>query len=335
MSAGNKKNKCLQKVYNYEKEHPLITYLVVHLSGIWGPIVLTYFGLTLKLIKIDNDRTSLTVLGVAALLVLFCLNSVAGYALSYYQSSNKKNSRIQRELENEKKASEVFRNMSQSSIEIHNQKTQKLLGQAAQYEINTSSIPPELITSPEDQLSNIANEISLCFAKSLAFENKNDLFTSIAYRFPTHSDSNWKWASAHRGLPFSKLLNGDKKQKSTFQHLIQSRGHIAYFESKQYAFENHLYIPDDDDVTDSRGHLKGSIACYQFSKYQDELKIVEYVISISSYNRKFADSIGNKAANKTIRKNLTDVIIPFFQSPLESELCLLYMQKTREERLSR
>lgn len=193
---------------------------------------------------------------------------------------------------------------------------------------NANKTPPRIISDPHKQLDKLAKEFSSCLAELLKFQDRRyitDLFTSIIYRLPQESNSEWQWATSERGLSIAELINPDNR--TTFQCLLEDKGHSLFFNNKQQAADKGKYVSDGEDEYDENGKLKGSIACYQFAIMKNNKTVVEMVISITSYNQQFVPGVDNgDEIVQNVRHNIDRVVLPNFLVRIKIELCLLYLK---------
>lgn len=335
------KSNFLTSLAKFLKTHWIFTLVFVNLSAVWLPILYTFLGVQLKLVAIVDSSCQFTLLG-SVLMAVFLIIIIGGNgALIYDEKVNGQNlelKRLENELLEQKENGLVLRDLNSSTNEICENKLSTLTGHLDFFITNPKAIPPAIISDPHRQLDSIAKELSICLAGFLKFQERRhvtELFTSIIYRFPEENDKDWHWATTERGLSISGLTSQQDGKMSTFQYLLQNKGHSVFKNSKQVAFDANQYIPDNEDEYDEDGKLKGSIACFQFDIKKNNRTIIEFVVSIASYAQQFVQGMtdGDEVV-KNVRHNLEKVVIPNYIIRAKTELCLLYIKHLNKNRSS-
>ncbi|MCH5260920.1 MAG: hypothetical protein J1F18_14255 [Lachnospiraceae bacterium] len=335
------KSNILTLLAQFQRTHWIFTLIFVNLSAVWLPILYTFLGVQLKLVTIVDQSSQFTPLGSAIMAVFLLIIFGGNGALIYDEKVNGKNlefKKLEDELLEQKESGLVLRDLNSSANEICESKLSTLTDQLDFFITHSEEIPPVIISNPRRQLDSLAKELSICLAGLLKFQERRhvtELFTSIIYRFPEENDKDWHWATTERGLSISGLTSQQGGRMSTFQYLLQSKGHSVFKNSKQVAFDANQYIPDNEDEYDEDGKLKGSIACFQFDIKKNNKTIIEFVVSITSYAQQFVQGMtdGDEVV-KNVRYNLERVVIPNYIVRAKIELCLLYIKYLNESRSS-
>lgn len=245
--------------------------------------------------------------------------------------------RLENELLEQKENGLVLSELKSSTNVVCENKLSTLIDQLDSFVACPSKNPPRIITNPTRQLDTLAKELSICLATLLKFQerrNVTELFTSIIYRLPESGDNSWHWATTERGLSISDLIIPHDGRSSTFQQLLDSKGHSIFKNSKQAAYDANQYIPDTEDEYDENGKLKGSIACFQFGIKKSNKTLIEFVITITSYDQQFVQGKSDSdPIVQNVRHNLEKVVLPNYVVRAKIELCLLYIKQLHEKRI--
>ena len=328
----SKLERIISKVASYLKQHWVIPVLL-NLLAIAIPFVYTYAGVSLHLVVAEGSQ--LTKWGIIISVVYAILYFIGNGALLYDQKRDLLTISLREELEEQTENAAVLSTLKRSTSAICDSKLGTLIDKIDYYRSNPAVSPALIISEPKKQLGALVNELSHCIASLLKFDNKeiDDIFTSIIYRFSQEKDE-WYWATRERGLSINVLnipVNTPddrvKVRKSTFLTLIEGKGHLQFKNSKEDAYRDGCYLPDDEDEYDDNGKLKGSIACFQYQIKKNNVSIIDFVITISSYSRQFIPPEENEGdAIVTTRENIDKVIMSDFVLRTKIELCLLYLE---------
>lgn len=329
--------KGLFKLANGLKTHLFVSLILVDLIGIWIPIVYTFLGVQCGLVKFEENASQFTLKGLVLICLIFLWIVISKGSLIFDEKRNNDIQNLENKLLEQEESKMVLCNLNNSSNEICKNKLSTLLKRIGYFISNRREIPPDIISDPQKQLESLAEELTRCLAVILDFQERKyitDLFTSIIYRFPQEKGAKWQWATSERGLSISDLLKEyDTEQMSTFQYLLKSKRHSIFKNSKQLAYENNQYVPDNEDEYDEHNRLKGSIACYQFEIKNNNKVIIEFVITITSYGQQFLPGIDDQDEQvQNISHNLSKVILPNYTVRAKIELCLLYLKYLNEIR---
>ncbi len=97
-----------------------------------------------------------------------------------------------------------------------------------------------------------------------------------------------------------------------------------FFNSKEDARKQESYIKDGEDVVNENNELKGSIACYKITIKELNDVLIQAILSLSTYNKKFVNTNNKKTINN-VEYNIRQYIINPFINRINVELCLLYL----------
>lgn len=318
------------------RKHRIFTLIFVNLSAVWLPILYTFLGVQLRLIKVVDQSCQFTAFGLVLMIIFLAIIIIGNGALVYEEKTGKRNLEIEElkdELLEQIENGLVLRDLKNSTNTICESKLSTLIEQVDYY-ITHPEQAPSVISNPRKQLDSLAKELSFCLARLLKFQdrrNVTDLFTSIIYRFPQDNDKDWHWATSERGLSISDLLAEKDGRKSSFKCLLDSRGHSVFQNSKQSAYEEMQYIPDNEDEYDEKGRLSGSIACFQCEVKKNNKTIIEFVVTVTSYSQQFIQGMtdGDEVV-KNVKHNIEKIVIPNYVVRAKIELCLLYIKHLNE-----
>ena len=325
-------------IATFLKQH-WVLYTLLNLSAVAIPFVYTYFGVQLHFVKLIGQETRLSLLGIVVLIVYSIIYVLGNGAIIYDQINDLTTANLRQQLIEQKDASAVLSTLKRNTNKVCDSKLTTLIEMINSFRSNTDIIPPRIMSDPTRQLGVLVNEFSDCIASLLKFDDPTGIFTSIIYRFP-QEDNIWKWGTRERGLSIAALTNNvEAGKKSTFQTLIEHKGHYLFKNSKQAAYERGMYIPDDEDEYDDNEKLKGSIACFQHQIMKNNKVIIEFVITVCSYSRQFLPGENVTDGDiTTARENIDKVIVSDFALRTKIELCLLYLDylyKVRSNKLGR
>lgn len=323
------------------KTHWIFTLIFINLSAVWVPILYTFLGVQLKLITIVNQSSQFTLLGLVLMIVLLSLIFVGNGVLFFEGKKGKDNSEteeLKSQLLEQTENGIVLRELNSSANVICESKLSTLVNEVDHFISDRNAELPMIISDPKKQLDALANELSICLANLLKFQERRhvtDLFTSIIYKFPQENDKEWHWATTERGLSISDLTTPQGDRISTFQYLLNCKGHSVFKNSKQAAYDDNQYIPDTEDVYDEERRLKGSIACFQIKVNKNNKTIIEFVVTIASYDQQFVQGANDgDEIVQNVRHNLEKVVLPNYFIRAKIELCLLYIKQLKEKNAS-
>ena len=163
--------------------------------------------------------------------------------------------------------------------------------------------------------------------------DKNEICVSVAYNFPQENSTVWKWVNMRdeKGLTIEELSSPE----TTFQYLLNNaneKSPFVFLNSKQKAYLERHYIPDQEDCRNEEGNLLGSIACYRLSLKKSDTVYVSDILSISTYNKQFVsvddetvDASENSRIN-AVKENIRKNILPEFAHRINIELCNITIQ---------
>ena len=329
--------KSLLALAKLQKDHIFWTSLFVYLPGFWVPLLYTYAGVNLRLVQSEQNTFKLTVLGGVLLFIIVFAVIIGNVSSIYAEKTDDYVNSLLDQINDLRDDCNTISNINSSMNTVCDSKLITLTEKVAHYISNSQDIKPIIVSDPRRQLNALSKELSRCIAELLKFKERRyitDIFTSIAYRFPSEANNEWHWATSERGLSMAELLSEKDGKTSTFKYLIEHDGHIVFHNSKQTAFEKGRYLPDNEDEYDEEHKLKGSIACFQYEIKEDNIHLIDFVITITSYSQQFAQ--GKQDGDKyvqTIKDNLYKQIMPNFVVRTKTELCLLYLKYVREKNL--
>lgn len=362
-----KKSK-FDKLSSFFQKHWFIVILVPFILSLWS-MFLTYGGIRFALTEINNTngKLQLTLLGGIITGIIVLINLAIIIFNKYISLNNERTS-----IDSLSRYSII--NLTQrETTETIKHKVTTLVRNIDKINDGTQENDVVVISRPADQISQQLTCLQKCLQELLStdgadFSETDDLYVSLAYRFPGEKNDAWQWArnrNVKSGLELQELISparnieyniensGDihsKKVKSTFYHLSKEykKQVFIFYNSKQEAFEKGVYIPDGLDGCGSNlpTDLKGSIACYHldiYSEKEPERMLVEAILSISSYNFPFIPTEYytkkgkvNKNLEKEITKryknNIVNHVLSHFLVYIKESLCLQYIKDHFEEK---
>lgn len=314
----------------------IFTFVFVEASAVWLPLLFTLLGSNFGLLSTKDDTFPITWRGAIFLILYAIFILICRLSLHYEAKINNSHATLKNQLNEEREAAAVWADLNKSGSIICENKLRTLTACLDTYLERQTAEPPEIISNPQSQLDSIADEISTRMEHLLKIDQRKQtdqsFYTSIIYRFPQENSPSWHCATMKKGLTIEELLTEKDGYKSTFLHLLNKRGHTVFFNSKQTAYEKKCYIPDDEDFFDDDDKLMGSIACFRYNVMNRADKVlVDFVITITSYHRKFVENESNPNVINTIRDNIIRVFMPGYVMRAKIELCLLYMKYLKEK----
>lgn len=325
---------------DFTYKHWIVTAMIFTGSSWWFSLFLGYWGVDLGLLVINNDQnnvpvTKLTPLGLAITIVI-CLILIVLTLISRYREAHNTDKKNLIYLE---AGYNLFDKVLMDLNYLCRSKYSSQINEIVNIE-NDQLEPPIIYSNPCKQLEVISNEIADCISFTLSEKgrkfNRDDLYVSIAYNFPKYDRDSWHWAdvNSERGLSIAKLC-GDN---TTFSYLLKTASQkepSVFFNSKQQAYDEKHYLPDDCDKYDFSNKLKGSIACFKIVIKKGDVDYIIAVVNISSYSKKFVDeSVSNADIQQDVNsvyKNIENVIIKEFSERIKIELCNYYIQFLRKK----
>lgn len=327
----------LSSLAAFQRKHWVITLFFINLSAIWLPFIYTFLGVPLKLVSVVEGTCQFTSFGFWILIAYLVVIGIGNGSTIYDERTNgnrKEIDELKSELLEQTESGIVLRELNSSANNICESKLSTLIDTLDYFLNNSNKIPPRIISDPHRQLNKLSKELSSCLAELLKFQDRRyvtDLFTSIIYRLPQENCDEWQWATSERGLSIAELI--DPGKRTTFQYLLEDKGHSLFFNSKQQAADKGKYVSDKEDIYDENGKLKGSIACYRFGVQKNNKTIIEMVISVTSYDQQFVQGVDNgDEIVQNVRHNIDRVVLPNFLVRAKIELCLLYLKHLHDTR---
>ncbi len=320
-------------IANLQQKYWVGYIIIVRLSVVWFSLILTYLGNMCGLTGTNAAGSKYLTVGgwiaTAFILVVILLGEI-----SVVRSKRKEEEIAQRKSKNGYfQRGYIFQNrLREKNNKLCKQRCRMLLEKIHNIKsrgIKNSSI---VVCNPKKQLETIVSELSSClvpFLEEISDDDEwieDDIYISIAYQFPKESNE-WAWATEEHGLSLNELLaaNAQAKNQSTFSYLLDSEENSIFFNSKEKAFQENHYVPDDLDKRDRDHNLLGSIVCYkQVQKNHDNIYI-RFVLTITSYSKRFVAG-DSEADIDTAEHNMLDLVVSDFLKRINEELCWLYLQ---------
>jgi len=319
-------------IANLQQQYWIGYIIIVRLSVVWFSLILTYLGDILRLTGTNPSGNKRLTLGgwiATAVLLLVIL-------LSEISTARSKRKREEATAQQNSKNGYFQGYISQNRLREKNNKLckqrcrmllEKIHSIKSQGVKNVSTV----ICNPKKQLETIVSGLSSClvpFLDEISGEewNEDDIYISIAYQFPSETDE-WTWATEEYGLSLNELLsaNAQAEIQSTFSYLLGSEENTIFFNSKEKAYEEKHYLPDDLDKRDRNHNLLGSIVSYKQAQKIHDTIYTRFVLTITSYSKRFV--AGDLETDiDTAEHNMFDLVVSDFLKRINEELCWLYLQ---------
>lgn len=332
--------KLLSWCYDWQQDHWVLYILLIRLQAVWFSFVLTYGGEYLHLTEVTDGKRSFTGTGIF-ITILLVLAVIACEISTRYMNKQSSNN-------HSPGAALILSNLRDATVALCDSKYNTLVNKIHNISVNNSRVP-DIISSPEKQLDVLTSQMSRCLCQLLQPDKgepwrPEDIFVSIAYEYPSIAKDEWHWATKERGLPLVDLFKeGPNSSISTMLHCLQNKGNRVFFNSKQDAFNQKCYLPDSEDEYDNNGNLLGSIACYEGKVKKNDVTYIHYILTISTYDKKFVSIDENtfkdqeeakKArhnAEEAVKSNISKHIVHDFSIRAKIELCLLYLSDLKKK----
>lgn len=309
---SNQSQKGIESVIQFLNKY-YIKVIFTFLSSIWFPIIIRYWGESLKLTNNDKLKWHAWVVTIIIYGGTLCL---AFIAVKESKITNEHNLRISQLKDSIK----IYEHLLKSIDKICDNK----YGTMLRYIMNSdykklNSNQVYKMIQPLDQLIEISKEIKECFNEIVVIGN-NQLVVSMAYNFP-QIDDNWLWVDCtnnYGGLTPLELIN---HRTSTFYNVYNEQNYFIFYNNKEEAVNDNAYIRDNRD----KGKKNGSIVCMEIPvEIQNNCKIARLILSISSYGFMFDES--NTKQDK-IGETIENIILHRFSKRIRIELLNLYINK--------
>lgn len=325
-------------IANLQQEHWIPYVIIVRFSAVWFSLVLTYLGPWIGLITTNKDGNQyLSVAGwitTGVILLIILLGEISATWLKKksdekYFEDTQKNEYYERGY--------LFQNrLLKSNNKLCKQRTRILLSKVHSLESRKNrknGIISQVVCNPQKQLETIVSELTNCllpfFEETSGGETwtEDDIFISIAYQFPIESED-WHWATEERGLSLAELIaaNSSTSCQSTFSYLLNSSLDSVFFNSKNKAYIERRYIPDEMDRKDRNGNYLGSIIGYEQSQKIHDITYIRSILTITSYSKKFVAGDSESDIENT-EHNILELVVSDFLKRINEELCWLYLQQ--------
>lgn len=307
------------KIYEWVRKRWFIVSFLLTTSSFWFSLVLSFWGEELHFIVINENKKQFTRLGFLLTMVVIIISFVIQMAQRCYENSKLNPDENKRKMDFLEKVNEEtvficgckFGTLKREILKIKNDKIKDF---------------PKIISIPSNQLKYILETMIECLCELLSTREysiqKKDMYISLFYNFPLENDS-WEQlvtSLPEKGLSIEELL----KEGTTFYRLLKTRKKFLFFNNKEEAKKTNNYIPDEEDIIDENGDLKGSIACYKVVIKEQNKTLIQAVLSISTYNKRFINN-NDKKKIEYIESVIREYIINPFMIRINIELCLLYL----------
>lgn len=319
--------KLLKRINKFNQEQWFIVSIVTTTSGVWFSLILNFFGLSLHLTKNnESGKIEFTLLGLILTIITVGWSFLCLISQRYCEYLNNNLGLSEEKFTYTETLYEALNSSSASIIEQGVLEKLSYIEELMTYDQKMVELKP--IKKPCNTLKNIVSEMAKVLPKLLTYKQYNikekDLNINIYYNFPQTDDK--KWYKTHgtrqqRGITIEELL----KPTSTFFEALNSQQHYVYYNNKKLANNLSHYIIDSEDDKD----LNGSIACFLYEVVNNDKVYIKFMITLSSYGKKFSKSDSEKE-NDNIAQNLKKQVFPEYEILIKSSLVDLYITKLLE-----
>jgi len=278
------------------------------------------------LVAVENGKRILTAKGIVGIIVVFIIFILLAFFNN--KSNDDKDTKYKNyKLELLEKLRELTSGLCVSKIVTLTNKIEKIID---------GEKPTPIISNPSQQIKSIEDAILEILCGTLSTEKykfvPNDFSISLVYNF----DDNWILESTTDRTNSANDLIANNK--SLFYHLLNSKTDYLFYNSKQVAKNQNHYLDsnsDSYDETDNNHILLGSILCKKIFIKGNSKNLIKAMISIATYDKQFVDippiektklSKNDKERMETVKINIKEHVIKEFESRLEIELCLKYLE---------
>lgn len=315
--------KILLKINDINQHQWLIASILTSTSGIWFSLILSFFGLKLHLLELNEaGNKTFTTLGACLtfVTVLWSFLCVISHRYSEYHSRN-----LGLSDDDFGNTETIYETINESVVSIIENGIEEKYNYIESLIPNTNHcLGP--IKKPCVTIKTVTSEMIRVLSKLLTSKKHNirekDLIINVFYRFPNDKNDKWHKAesiSSERGLSLDDIT----LPCTTFSDAINSPTHFAYYNDKQTAKDSNHYMIDSEDVIKNH-KIIGSIACFYFLARKNDKTYVEFVLSLSTYGKHFTEST-DKVDNDNIAYNLKNNVFSEFEVLLKSALLDLYI----------
>lgn len=230
------------------------------------------------------------------------------------------------EKENEKEK-DIDEEWLHKSIRIaysgaHNIFERKRIDLSRETEVNRMDIKSNLF--PYDihsHIIDICQELKSVIA-SITQINEEAIDTAFIYRYGDEKngteDMKWKWIGYRNPMSNYSLDDFVKNRETVFYHLINDNKYYIFGNDKKSLASKKMYhLGARDEMYDYVGSIFGIKVVFG----NNTTNLVEGIITVSSYGKRFAD---NDCNPDVLRNMIIDEIFPYFRTLLETELGMLY-----------
>lgn len=310
----------LIKTHESRQKKPVLFTIYLSVYASWS-LILTYWGGNLLI----NSNHNLTVAGHLITFVLIALFFLIEIAYAYNDKIN--NNIYKRKLV-------ILENVDSGTNRICEYKFITLKKKIWLIKSGKTTKIPQIISDPCNQLKHILEKMNDCLCEILSQENSysfnhDEIYIGLYYNFPME---NKIWKQTERLTPEKGMDIKDlKNKKTTFSKLLNSNDSLLFFNSKEEAKQKDSYIQDEEDHVDENGELKGSIACRKIIIRDSERLLIQAVLAISTYEKRFIEK-NDEETIKNSRYNIDKFILDPFLKRINIELCLLYLSTLHSRR---
>lgn len=259
-------------IANLQQKYWVCYIIIVRLSVVWFSLILTYLGNVCGLTGTNQTGSKyLTVGGWLATAFIFAVILLGEISAARLKRKNDDMNSQQKNKNEYFQRGYFSQNRLRERInKLCTQRCRMLLDKIHSIKSRGIKKSSAVVCNPKKQLETIVSGLNSClvpFLEEISSEKEwceDDIYISIAYQFPQESDA-WTWATEEHGLSLNELLaaNAQAENQSTFSYLLESEENSIFFNSKEKAYKEKHYIPDDLDKRDRGHNLLGSIVSYK------------------------------------------------------------------------
>ena len=291
------------------------------LSGLWFPLVVVLLG---QKLNIMDESKNFTVGGITASIIIFLIPAALTVIKTFVERYKTDTiAKIQEELEDEKKYSELISRIATGFSTLCKKKHDHITKSIAQKK------GKEFAYDCREQVENILEQLDQSVSYLLSQKNsrlkQNDLYVSLYYQFL--GDETWHCVNTcQNGMSTVELLEKD----TTFKYLLNDNTpNYVFYNSKEEAKGEHHYVKDSLDKFQDN-ELAGSIIGYRFPIITDDVKYIDIMIFLTTYSKKIVNSAAKEETINIIKNNLEEFVLKQFSKRIAIELGLWYLEQYKK-----
>lgn len=261
----------------------------------------------------DNYNISIVTIGI----VVVCLIEIMVTYESYIEARE-----LEQKIENEQN-NEIAQNVLSYLNLLHEEKTEMLKERTY---LKNNVLNDVLLYNVHGYMKRICENLRFIISEII---EENIEYIDISFIYKYAEEGQWKWIIGKSGTSDARNLNEIVEDNRTFFHYIinNTEESPVFYNMKEELIVNGNYkIGRRDRLFDNKGSLMALVLTY----YNNERRMVDAVLTISTYGVRFVDVDKNqsKEINK-IKKRLVYDVLPYYVSLLQSEMGAMYLRHNK------